>query len=594
MTERRRKKTDTDQTSQDDLVESWTYSANYAQVATYTNPAGEVTTNTVDTSGNITQVTHPTITNVTPNVTITESFTYNTYGQVLTHTDGEGNVTKYDYYATGVNAGWLNTVTRDYGTGKLNLITTFEYDNVGNLTSRTDPRSKETTFTVNEFDQVTKITGPGSKNYEIEFDYDAKGLLSEKRVENVDENNTRSSTFPWIATAYTRDVLGNVLTVTEDITSTTDRTITYAYDENGNVETITLPEGNKIRRVWDERDLLYSETRGYDSTDATTSYWTYDKNRNLTKFKNGRGKERESTYDDFDRRTKVEDPLGHYRTNTFDKCGNVTYLKAYKSDDTLMAQRRQYFDEMDRLYKTEDLWDGPGLTQDTVTTKTWFDKCHNVVQVQDDNSKDLYRYFDGANRLYEQKDHLNNRTVLTLDANGNVTQVQEIEVVTGGTETYKTHRYYDEYNRMYEQKVENRNDSNDFHTSKWWYNSLHQVVKFEDAEGNQTTYTNDGLGRMLTKSVDLGSGNAEVLTITWDDNSNQSSLEDDNGSETLYAHDDCDRLKTITYEDAETESFSYDDAQTHGRDVRLRRARSHDERPDVGQRHADDHGGAHV
>jgi hypothetical protein len=224
--------------------------------------------------------------------------------------------------------------------------------------------------------------------------------------------------------------------------------------------------------VWDERGLLYSETKGYQSTDATTSYFTYDGNRNRTVFKNGRGNEWDSTYDDFDRRTKLEDPLGHYRTWTYDKRSGVTYLKAYKSDDTLMAQRRIYYDELARPWKTEDLWDGPGLTEDTVTTEFWHDKCGNVTQVQDDNAKNLYRYFDGANRLYEVKDHLNNRRILTFDGNGNVTRVREVEVTSSGTETFDTNQYYDKYNRMYERRVVDRTDSNNYHTSKWWFGSL--------------------------------------------------------------------------------------------------------------------------
>jgi hypothetical protein len=51
--------------------------------------------------------------------------TYNSYGQILTHTDGEGNVTKTNYYSSGSNNGWVESVIRDYGTGKLNLTTSW-------------------------------------------------------------------------------------------------------------------------------------------------------------------------------------------------------------------------------------------------------------------------------------------------------------------------------------------------------------------------------------------------------------------------------------------------------------------------------------
>jgi RHS repeat-associated protein len=560
MTERRRKTTDRDTNHATDIVESWTYSANYAQVASYTDPLANQTTFTVDTSGNITQISYPTVTARTPNVSITESMTYNSYGQILTHTDGEGNVTKTTYYSSGSNNGWVESVIRDYGTGTLNLTTSWVYNSVGDWTQRTDARSNVTERDVNVYHETTKITGPSPQDYEVEYVYDPNGRLIEKNVENVDENHNRISGFEWIQTSYGYDMLGNVTSVEEDITSSTFRATGFTYDLLGNITRITKPEGNKIQRVWDERGLLYSETKGYQSTDATTSYFTYDGNRNRTVFKNGRGNEWDSTYDDFDRRTKLEDPLGHYRTWTYDKRSGVTYLKAYKSDDTLMAQRRIYYDELARPWKTEDLWDGPGLTEDTVTTEFWHDKCGNVTQVQDDNAKNLYRYFDGANRLYEVKDHLNNRRILTFDGNGNVTRVREVEVTSSGTETFDTNQYYDKYNRMYERRVVDRTDSNNYHTSKWWFGSLDQVLTFQDAEGNETDFTYDALRRLTGKSVDLGSGASEDLAITWDKNSNRTRLEDDNGNQTDYDFDACDRLEQITYEDGETETFGYDDA----------------------------------
>jgi YD repeat-containing protein len=200
MTERRRKTTDRDTNHATDIVESWTYSPNYAQVASYTDPLANQTTFTVDSSGNITQISYPTVTVRTPNVSITESMTYNSYGQILTHTDGEGNVTKTNYYSSGSNNGWVESVVRDYGTGTLNLTTSWSYNAVGDWTQRTDARSNVTERDVNVYHETTKITGPSPQDYEVEYVYDPNGRLIEKKVENVDENHNRVSGFEWIQT----------------------------------------------------------------------------------------------------------------------------------------------------------------------------------------------------------------------------------------------------------------------------------------------------------------------------------------------------------------------------------------------------------
>jgi YD repeat-containing protein len=196
-----------------------------------------------------------------------------------------------------------------------------------------------------------------------------------------------------------------------------------------------------------------------------------------------------------------------------------------------------------------------------VTTEFWHDKCGNVTQVQDDNAKNLYRYFDGANRLYEVKDHLNNRRILTFDGNGNVTRDPR---GGGHLERHGGVRHVSVLRQVQpDVRAPGRRPHGQPTTTtraSGGSGASNQVLTFQDAEGNETDFTYDALRRLTGKSVDLGSSASEDLAITWDKNGNRTRLEDDNGNQTDYDFDACDRLEQITYEDGETETFGYDDA----------------------------------
>ena len=93
------------------MVHAWTYGV-YGQQTQYTDPKGQVTTYTLDTSGNTTQVTHPTVTSPSSQP-ITESFTYDSAGRITSATDGASRQVTFAYYTSGSQKGYLQTVTRD-------------------------------------------------------------------------------------------------------------------------------------------------------------------------------------------------------------------------------------------------------------------------------------------------------------------------------------------------------------------------------------------------------------------------------------------------------------------------------------------------
>ena len=138
-----------------DIVHTFTYetSAKFYAVATHTDPEGSTTTYTNNSDGRPTTITYETVTHVSPNQTITNSYTYNGDGTIATFTDGESKVTDYDYYTTGPRKGRVQTMTVD--DGGLDLETGYDYNDFGETVTITDPNGNTTTHTVNAYGRAT-------------------------------------------------------------------------------------------------------------------------------------------------------------------------------------------------------------------------------------------------------------------------------------------------------------------------------------------------------------------------------------------------------------------------------------------------------
>jgi RHS repeat-associated protein len=560
LTEIRKKATDTDtDNNTTDYVTTMTYGSTYHQLEDSTDPRGNTTERTLDADELVTQIDYPDLTHPDPDQSISESFTWNSHGQLLTHTDGEGVVTKYDYYASGTETGLLWKKTVDYGVSGLNLVTELEYDDYRYLSSVTDPDGNESTRECNALGQVTGTVSAGTMDYEVEYDYGVNGTLSEKRVENVDQDETRDTGHPWITTTYQQDVLGRVTSVQEEIATGTTRTTSFTYSGLGELIQIDLPAGNCVVQVFDERGMLASRTRGYGTGDASNESFEYDGNLNLVSYVNGRSKEYEQTFNDYDQLTGAETPLGHYVTFVVDKNGNRSEIKRYDSSDTLLAHRKQYFDELNQVYKIEDWLDNTAPAADEwLATEIERDDRGLVILVTDPEYHETENTWDPARRLICQEDHLGNKVEYDFTDDFLVpTQIDQVEVVPGGgTQTFVVEQVTDALHRVIERSVVDRNNSSNKHTTSFDLDYAGISIETEDAEGNLTWLSHDFLGQILKKEVDLG--NSEEITTEWefDENGNLVLLTDDAGNETIYRYNARDVLEETEYDDGEKRTLS--------------------------------------
>jgi len=130
-----------------------TYEYNSAgDVTSITDGNGNETTFTYDELHRQTSVTYPSVGAGTKSKTTT----YTCCGED-TVTDENGMVTKYEYYS-GTKRLWK--VTQDYGTGRLNLVTEYAYDEVGNMVTETNARGKTTEYTYDDGNRKVRVDYP--------------------------------------------------------------------------------------------------------------------------------------------------------------------------------------------------------------------------------------------------------------------------------------------------------------------------------------------------------------------------------------------------------------------------------------------------
>ncbi len=561
-----RRKTDVDAANHtSDLVTTIAYdSAKYYGKTSVTDPRGNETEYILNSNGQPTTIEFPDSTHISPSQSISHTLTYNSDGTLASRTDGESKKTSYVYYTKpAAKKGRVNTVEVDDAVGGLNLVTTYDYTDWGDVKEVTDPEGHKTTYTVEAYGNVTKITYPASLGYITEFQHDGNLNVTKKKVKNIDETGTWQSTpKSWWETDNTYTEMDKISTVNEDIDAMNTRETVFLYDENDNLESVEV--GSIIvTSYYDERDLLFQRigNEGTGTAINAVHEYTYDANGNLTDYEDPRSKVTNHEYDLFDRREKTINALDHYVTTSFDEGGNAVERKWYEeagTTDTLMAHEKRTYDELNRFYKEE-----AALIDTTTTWKTRtleLDKRGLVTKRTDRRNNATTFLYDGAGRRIKSTDAEGNEVESEIDDNGNVTKITEKETIPGsGTESFVTEFTYDKVNRRTKQTVIDRNLSTNKKITEWKWNSRNVVAETVDPMTWKTTFVHDGLGRVTKETRDMAGSDDIVTEWTIDENSNITQLKDDNLNTTDYAYDALGRLTTKTYDDAETATYAYDD-----------------------------------
>ncbi|MAO24286.1 MAG: hypothetical protein CMJ25_26340 [Phycisphaerae bacterium] len=355
-------------------------------------------------------------------------YTYNQWGQVETHTHPEktiinsqggeedhSRVDKYEYYnnpSDAANHGRLHKMRIDYD--GLDLTTTYEYDLIGNVIKETGPGGDVTEYLYNQMSELVRLQqfdNASNLFTESMFFYDANGNMVVEEELNLDgdqnpvADSAQNNTTSWFTTVHLYDKL------------------------NYRIE--SSREKSPVNGIYSNYETTVNPDTGYAPLHATsevmnsdyiTQRWTFDENRNLTKFENGEavigGQASNIVTHEYDARD--------LRIQTIRGAGGTSPLKTVfeYNDDGLL----------------ESMTVNPDTPLESRTT--------NYV-------------YDGINRVESVSDPMANMFVYTYDDNHNITSAKAcgpIDEDTTGSDTLyalaKITRTYDTLDRYDSQSYE--------------------------------------------------------------------------------------------------------------------------------------------
>ena len=309
----------------------------------------------------------------------------------------------------------------------------------------------------------------------------------------------------------TYDASGNLLTRTDELGHTT----TYTYDGNGNVLSISQPDGN--------------------GNTATTTY----------------------TYNGFNEVLTVTDPLGNVTTNAYDSHGNLTSVTSPKPNSTTAASVTQFaYDSKGQLIQiTDPLNNITSLTytpvgliatikdaQNNVTTYG-YDTHGNRTSVTDALSHQTTFGYDTGDRLttITYPDANSTTTTFTYDHRGRRTSVTD---QNAKITTYT----YDDADRLTSVKDAANN------TTTYGYDTEDNLTTITDAKGHSTAFTYDAFGRVT--NTNFPSTLSE--TYAYDAIGNLLSKTDRKGQTIQYVYDALNRLTKKQYPNSTEVDYVYD------------------------------------
>jgi RHS repeat-associated protein len=473
-----------------------------------TDALGRTTTYTYDQWGNVTSRSVP----LDLETTLTWSYTYNSFGQVLTATDPLGNTTTNTYDP---NGNLLTTTTPSPDGSSPGFTTTFAYDSLGQLVSVTDPRNNTTTFTYTSAGLLATVTD--ALNNATTYGYDARG----NRTSVTDAlNNT---------TTFTYNNMNRLTQVTYPDQSTTS----FAYDNRGRRTSVTDANNRTTAYAYDDADRLISVT---DAASNVISYG-FDLENNLTSITDALGRTTSFAYDALGRVTATTFPSTLQETYTYDAVGNLlnkTDRKAQTIDYTYDAlnrlTRKEYPDSTGVDYSYDALGRMIGVTDSTGSYEFDYDSLGRLIQ-----TRTTYGFLPSRTfTISYSYDETGNRITMVDPENGT------------------TDYTYDELNRL----VSLSNfQSQMFNFS---YDALSRRTQMTRPSGVNTNYAYDNLSHLLSVLHQLGGNTLDGATYTVDAVGNRTSKLNHLSSETSdYTYDAIYQLTQVV-QGTTTESYTYD------------------------------------
>ena len=505
---------------------------------------------------------------------IVEDFEYNGFGQMTAHLWPDNGSThrrrdESTYHPSGPQMGYLHREIID--APGFALTTAYEYDAVGNVTRKTDPRGHDTQYIVNQLDQVVReisreVTDGSGVRYQRDTFFDANENVVRTDIQNTDDAGVlQPNTHFTVTSDY--EILNRVIRTTEEVDEAHSVVTEYAYDANRNRTLVRYGEAttgqqptNVLRTLYDERDLLFRTIRAEGDPLQSSTQQDYDGNRNLKAVRRGlEGVARVTgfTYDGYNRLVTQTDAMGNVTTNHYDANGKQRSRRVEGeltdvgggAGNVRLAEETDTYDVMDRRTRTDVAFfdsETQAPIGDGQTTTQWdYTDTSAVSRVADDNGHQTLITYDTANRPSVVTDAKGNTMAYGYNPNSDMVSLTEVDRSDLGkpAETFVTTFEFDNLDRQV-----SRTDNVG---SRWEYryDSRSNRTTTIDARGNRILSAFDGLDRLLSvrrELTDTGDGGGVVIgeivtTQGWDDSSRLIHSTDDNGNMTREAYDPLNR-----------------------------------------------------
>lgn len=488
---------------------------------------------------------------------------YNQFGQITAQVwpDNGSNHRRrdeYTYYSAGSQRGYLEKEIVDETGFALTIV--YEYDLVGNVLRKTDPRGRDAIYAVNELDQIVRevsrdVANGSSIRYQKDFFYDGNNKIVRIDIQNVDKQGVVQANSHF-STIYEFEILDHVTRKCEEVGSYTGTipgtaqhplctglpeseflTTEYAYDANRNQTLVRYGEAvedrqsnNIVQMLYDERDLLFKEIRAPGDPDRSTSQYDYDRNKNLRVVRQGiEDQPRIMTYvyDGYDRRIVDLDPMRNLTIYNYDANSNIV--------------RETHKGELEDMPVT-------GLGGADVCAFFFSGPIQLCDPVPDNNvrlQETVYVYDAIDRRIRQEEQFFDTETQTPIDDGASITQTfysdnsQVVRVVNDNN--HETLAAYDTANRK---SVITDAKSN---TIAYAYDRNNNVITVTEVEKSDlgtpdetfvTTYAFDGIDRLVSMTDNVGN----VTQYEYDSRNNRSRTIDAKGNVVRYVYDGINRL----------------------------------------------------
>lgn len=520
-------------------TEYYTYDENNNPVS-YSDKNGNAATLAYDEAGNIVSTSNGDGTG--------NSFAYDGEGRMVRSISPSGAVTRYAYDEEGnairqITDG-LGVISMTYEGGRLTGITdyngnrtTYGYDAYGNRTTVTDAL-EGTTSTV--YDGAGKILSEtAADGTTATYEYDAKGQKTKETITGK-TGGTRTA-------VYAYDAAGRMIKMT-----TAEGTTAYTYDGEGNVTSITYPDGSRDTLAYDSASRLI---KAVTASGITTEY-AYDIRGSLIQEKTGNSLTAYE-YDGSGRISKKTEADGHEILYTYDERGNCV-----RESDQYGNTVTYTYDGASNLTSVTDVFGS--------TTSYTYDIYGRCVKATDPMGNSESYAYDGNGNCVRRTDAAGTVTEFTYDAGNRLTaacilttegkvtttfaydEAGRVTEVTDG-EGNTTKALYDSFGNLL-----SLTDASGRKVESNTYDSMGRLTEATDALGNTTACSYDRAGN-VTKIVECLSGANEAETaFTYDADGRLLTVQDAGGSISAQTYDAAGNIASVTDAMGGTTSYSYD------------------------------------